>query len=559
PDDREMYSNTGIAHLVAISGLHITLLALVAGKLAARAWRCSSRLCLAAPAPLVGAGVGLLLGIFYGLVAGWGIPAQRTVFMLAALFAGQLRGGLMSSWDSFFLALFLAVMLDNWSVLDAGFLLSFGAVGILIFAHQGHLDFIRRALPVIRKAVKAQYAVTIGLVLPTAILFNQHSVVSPLVNALSIPWMSFVSTPLALLGGLLQQDWAARLSADSLALQRQWLLEFDSFDWAVLPLHSQPYWVYAMAGLGCLVLLLPAGLTNRGIGLLLLGFLAWPPARPESGGFWMTVLDVGQGTAIAIQTSKHLLIYDAGPAFNTRSDSSRRVILPWLRQQGHDRPDVFMLSHDDADHSGGAPMLLSKAPPTLFAASIGAEHRLNQLARKQNTGTANCHTLPAWTWDGVLFQPMGLDISPEGNRTLLLKNNQSCVLKISNRHHSLLLTGDIEAASEMQLLAKHGAVALKARVLLAPHHGSKTSSTLAFLNAVGPEHVLIQAGWQNRFGHPHPQVTARYESLGAQWSSTAQHGALRWEFPGGPDSAKVSNALDHRRRYWHLHEKGAQP
>ncbi|KYP12277.1 MAG: hypothetical protein A0129_02825 [Limnobacter sp. CACIAM 66H1] len=553
-----MFSATGIAHLVAISGLHITLFAMLAGKLFGALWRRSTRLCLRVPAPLAGSAFGLLFAVLYGLVAGWGVPAQRTVFMLFALFVGQVRGGMQSSWDTFFLALFLTLAFDSWAVLDAGFILSFGAVVVLIFITQGHYHFIKPKHEFIANAVKAQYTVTIGLILPCAMLFNQQSLISPLANALSIPWMSFVSTPLALIGGLTQQPVLLSLAGDSLSLQRDWLVYFNELSWATLPIHNQPWWVNGLVGLGCLILILPRGLIPRWAGVTLIALLVLPPPRPEHHDFWMTLMDVGQGTAIGIQTQNHLLIYDAGPAFNARADSARRVVLPWMAAHGYRRADMFMLSHDDADHSGGAPLLLQKAPPVQFASSIDKQHSLNQLAQTLKSDIAQCHKLKPWTWDGVTFTPIRLDTPAHSNRKLLAKNNQSCVLKVSNTNHSVLLTGDIEAISEMALLTQHGANALRSRVLIVPHHGSKTSSTMPFLQAVRPEYALIQAGWDNQFGHPHRAVIERYEAMGVQWFSTAQNGAMKWRFNHLNFQPDVDDAHALRRRYWHMHESGAK-
>ncbi|MCZ8015868.1 MAG: DNA internalization-related competence protein ComEC/Rec2 [Limnobacter sp.] len=558
PEDRDMFNTTGIAHLVAISGLHITLFAMLAGKLASNLWRRSNRLCLRVPAPLAGSLFGLLFAILYGLVAGWGVPAQRTVFMLFALCVGHLRGGLQSSWDTFFLALFLTLAFDSWALLDAGFMLSFGAVATLIFVTQGHVCFIKPQHEFVANAIKAQYAVTVGLILPCAMLFNQQSLISPVANALSIPWMSFVSTPLALLGGLLQHKWAIQLAADSLQVQREWLGVLNELSWAALPVHNQPLWINALVALGCLVLLLPPGLVSRWIGLALVAMLAWPAPRPAENDFWMTLMDVGQGTAIAIQTHRHLLIYDAGPAFNDRSNSARRVLLPWLAAHGYKKPDVFMLSHDDADHSGGAPLMLLKAPPVTFVSSIASTHPLNQEAKRQKSVVDNCHQMSAWTWDGVHFDPIPINADKHAPSKLLAKNNQSCVLRISTARHSVLLTGDIEAISEMQLLTTHGAHRLQSRVLVAPHHGSKTSSTEPFLKAVQPEIALIQAGWQNQFGHPHPQVITRLKFMGTDVYNTAQNGAMKWYFQYKEATPSVTLPAKTRRRYWHMHENSAK-
>ena len=370
--------------------------------------------------------------------------------------------------------------------------------------------------------------------------------------------MNTVSTPLALIGGLTQQSVLLWLAGDSLSLQRDWLVYFNELSWATLPIHNQPWWVNGLVGLGCLILILPRGLIPRWAGVTLIALLVLPPPRPEHHDFWMTLMDVGQGTAIGIQTQNHLLIYDAGPAFNARADSARRVVLPWMAAHGYRRADMFMLSHDDADHSGGAPLLLQKAPPVQFASSIDKQHSLNQLAQTLKSDIAQCHKLKPWTWDGVTFTPIGLDTPAHSNRKLLAKNNQSCVLKVSNTNHSVLLTGDIEAISEMALLTQHGANALRSRVLIVPHHGSKTSSTMPFLQAVRPEYALIQAGWDNQFGHPHRAVIERYEAMGVQWFSTAQNGAMKWRFNHLNCQPDVDDAHALRRRYWHMHESGAK-
>jgi competence protein ComEC len=557
-EDRDMFNATGIAHLVAISGLHITLFAMLAGKAMSLLWRRSIKLCLHIPAPIAGSAFGLLFAVFYGLIAGWGVPAQRTIFMLLALFIGQLRGGSQSGWDTFFLALFLTLAFDNWAILDAGFILSFGAVALLIFITQGHYQFIKPQYEFFTNAVKAQYTVTVGLILPCSMLFNQQSIVSPLVNALSIPWMSFISTPLALVGGLLQQNWAVLLAADSLQLQRQWLIAFHELNWAAIAIPNQPFWIHILVGIGCLILIMPPGIISRWIGVGLLALIAWPAPRPKIEDFWITLMDVGQGTSIAIQTEKHLLIYDAGPAYSDRSNSTQRVLLPWMASQGYERPNLFMLSHDDADHSGGAPLLIKKAPPVQFASSIDSKHILNQLAINRGSKIQNCQHMKKWVWDGVHFEPITLHTPKDAPQKMWAKNNQSCVLRISNSQHSVLLTGDIEAISEMHLLSQHGAKALKARVLVVPHHGSKTSSTEPFLKAVRPEIGLIQAGWENQFGHPHKNVVERYESMNIELLNTAHFGAMQWRFHHNNTSLISLKANEIRKAYWHMHETSAK-
>ncbi len=554
PSDRELFNATGIAHLVAISGLHITLFALLAGGFGTWIWKRMPSACLWVPAHVAGAAVGLVIALLYAGIAGWGLPAQRTVFMLLALFIGTLRQGQPNSWDTFHLAMAPTMLVDPWAVLDAGFILSFGAVAALIFANQGHYRFVKPQQEWLLTAARTQYVATIALLVPCAMLFKQQSVVSPLANALSIPWMSFISTPLALIGGLLNQGWALQASASSLGVQRLWLSAMSDLPWAVWPIHDQPSWVWVLACIGIVLLLLPTGLVNRLVALALLGTLFWPAPRPQTNDFWLHALDVGQGTAVVIQTQNHVMLYDAGPAFNDRSNSTRRVTVPWMQSQGHSHFDLFMLSHDDADHSGGAPLLLEQHKTKQLSASMAGHHPLFEQAKKHALDTVNCHEQQHWTWDGVTFEPLPLHIHRNSER----KNDQSCVIRIHNGTHSVLIAGDIERWGEAHLIASHGSQKLQSTVLVVPHHGSKTSSSAAFLRAVRPQYAIVQAGWKNHYGHPHRDVVERYASSGVELFNTAQTGAMHWQFNRDEASPKVILASEARLRYWHLHESGAK-
>lgn len=556
PESRALYANTGIAHLVAISGLHITLFAMLAAQCIAWLWRRSPKLCRWISAPSAGGVGGLLCALAYALVAGWGPPAQRTVFMLAAMQIGQWRSTNQSPWDTWCLALLLTLAFNPWGILDYGFLLSFGAVAVLIFSFHGRYTFSSKVPEKLRQLWVAQWAVTVGLLVPSALMFHQQSLVSPIVNALSIPWMSFVSTPLALLGGLLHQHWALNLAAYSLDIQRLWLDYFGSFSWATWTIPTLPWWAIALAALGSLLLLLPHWLVPPWLGLSLLLFLLWPAPRPKAGEFWMSVMDVGQGTALAIQTQNHLLIYDTGPAKNALSDSGLRVVLPWLQTKGYRQVDQLWVSHSDMDHAGGAKSVLAHTQVLKFVSSMPKTHELNQLAEQQHIPTMNCHEQHAWQWDNINFEPIPIPELPDNNKANA-DNNRSCILRIRNTQHSVLLTGDVEAFSEALLLISQPAERLRSSVLLAPHHGSKTSSTQAFLQAVNPKTVVIQAGWNNSYGHPHPDVLARYQRAGMDILQTPQLGALEFQFSSTLPTFTWTSASMVRDRYWHLHKFSA--
>jgi competence protein ComEC len=557
PESRTLYANTGIAHLVAISGLHITLFALITAMGVGGLWRQSAWLCLRVPAHFAGGVAGLVLAIVYALIAGWAAPAQRTVFMLTATLLGQLRNTNQSPWDTWCLALLLTMMGDPWSPLDYGFLLSFGAVAILIFSTHGRYDFNTRLPNWIRTPLMAQFAVTVGLLVPSALMFNQQSLVSPIVNALSIPWMSFVSTPLALMGGLLSQHWALALASKSLDVQRLWLDYFGGLDWVIWPIPDQPLWVICLAGLGCFMMLLPRCIVPKWPGCLLMLLLLWPAPRPKPGDFWLTAMDVGQGTALAIQTQHHVLIYDTGSAKNELADSGLRVVLPWLKAKGYTHIDSLWVSHADQDHAGGAKSVLNTVQVGQFVNSMPSDHPLNTLAHTQHIPVVPCHQHGNWQWEGVSFQTLPIP-TLSGHTQANTDNNRSCVLRISNAHHSVLFTGDIETLSEALLLAQHGEQALRSTVLIAPHHGSKTSSSLPFLHAVSPSTVIIQAGWKNHYSHPHGDVLKRYREAGIHTLNTAELGAIELKLSNTTPEASWNNAATHRKRYWHLHKTQAE-
>lgn len=576
PEDREVFNNTGIAHLVAISGLHITMLAGLSSWLVSLLWRRHPRLAELLPAGMAGQSAGLAIALLYGLLAGWGVPAQRTVWMQAGFLIVRLHPGRGNVWTVYGSAMLLSLLMDPWVIFDIGFYLSFGAVGLLIYSvwgyttfPKGHPNLQERLSAYIHASVKAQYVATVGLVPLCAALFHQQSFISPLVNALSIPWMSFISTPLCMLGTLTGNSWLLHAAAQSLEFQTLWLNAPASSPLATWSLPRQPEWTYAVAAAGVLWILLPRGILPRWPGLLAMACLLWPLPKPQQAEFWLDVLDVGQGTAVVVRTQHHSLLYDTGPAFNAQSNSARRVILPWLKSEGVTQLDQVWLSHDDADHTGGAMVLLQNHQPKQLVSHLAINHALIQQANAIQAQNLDCKTLQPWEWDGVRFTPISPPSAsdhamsnPSVSKELLKDNNQSCMLKIQSGRHKVLLTGDIELAAEKALLEtiRHGAQHvddLTATLLYAPHHGSKTSSSQAFLNAVKPDNVIIQSGWRNKYRHPHPEVLDRYRQMNINTLQTAQIGALHVRLNPESKEIRVESALQNRLRYWHLHESSA--
>lgn len=549
--DWDVFRITGVAHLMSISGLHITLFAWLAAAVLRRAWSRSTRLCLAVPAPSAALVGGVLLAAGYALFSGWGVPAQRTVLMLATV--GLLRlSGRAWPWPQVWLLACAAVLLaDPWALLQAGFWLSFVAVGMLFATDMRAAGaygtgaggrFGLKFLALLRE----QWLVTVALAPLTLLLFGQVSVVGLVANMAAIPWTTLVLTPLALAGVLWPPLWhAAAWSAQLLGAWLQWLA---GWPWAqlTLALAPLPLGMAAVAGGLLLVLRLPWGL--RALGLpLLLPALAWQTARPAAGQFDLLAADVGQGQAVLVRTARHSLLYDAGPRLSATADAGERVLAPLLRALG-ERIDLLVLSHGDADHTGGAAAVLAQQPGARVLGSIDGG-----LVPGTQVPVQPCAAGMRWWWDGVEFTVLHPPPGPPPQGRAGRPNARSCVLRVAaapgpdaQAHaRAALLAGDIEQAQEQALVASGAALA--ADVLLVPHHGSKTSSSEAFIDAVAPRLALVQAGWRNSFGHPAPEVVQRYRARGIALAATPGCGAAAWQSADG--RLRCERAAT--QRYWH--------
>uniref|UniRef100_UPI0030DA6BFE DNA internalization-related competence protein ComEC/Rec2 n=1 Tax=Acidovorax sp. sic0104 TaxID=2854784 RepID=UPI0030DA6BFE len=538
--DWDVFRATGVAHLMSISGLHITLFAWLAAWAVRALWHRSDRLCLMAPAQSVALVSGVLLATGYAIFSGWGVPAQRTVIMLAAIALLHL-GGRRWPWPQVWLLACAAVVVaDPWALAQAGFWLSFVAVGVL-FATNSVAEDVQgvAAWRHFRSLLREQWVVTLALTPLGVLLFGQVSLVGIAANLVAIPWVTLVATPLALGGVLWSPLWSlAALALQPLAALLQWLAQWP---WAVVFLPSAPLWagVAAVAGGALLATRLPWRV--RWLALpLLWPLLWWQPARPAAGQFELLAADIGQGNAVLVRTATHTLLYDAGPRFSRESDAGHRVLVPLLRALG-ERVDVLMLSHRDMDHTGGAAAVLAQQPQAQLTGSIEADNALQALRPVKP-----CVQGQRWEWDGVAFEV--LHPRPGDDAQARRPNALSCVLRVAaaGPHASVaLLAGDIEAPQEDALLAR--GAPLKADVLLVPHHGSKTSSTPAFLEAVQPRTALVQAGYRNRFGHPAPDVFDRYRERGIRVVESSRCGAAAWS-SAQPDG--VGCERDRARHYW---------
>lgn len=525
-----VFNRTGTTHLMSISGLHVTLVAGLCGGALAALWRRRPGLARRWPAQRVGVLGAALAAAAYTLLAGFAVPAQRTLYMLLVAAVAQFAGRLPGPGRTLQLALAAVLLLDPWAVLAPGFWLSFGAVGALLLAGApavGELPGWRGRL---RAWGLAQWVATLASLPVLLLVFQQFSLVSPLANALAIPWISLLVTPLALFAVAVPwapPGWLAHALLDVLMRFLLWCA-----GWPLWQAPAPAAWAVAGAALGVGLLLLPRGLPGRWLGgFLLVPLLAWPPPRPPSGVAWLNVLDVGQGLASVVRTARHTLVYDPGPRYGPGSDAGQRVVVPYLRWAGIDRVDRLIVSHRDSDHAGGSASLRAALPVAEVLASFA------------EPGARPCAAGERWTWDGVEFALL----HPLPGAADARSNHLSCVLRIAAGGRRALLTADIEASDEAALLARDPA-GLAADVLLVPHHGSSGASTPEFVAATGAAEAIVAAGYRNRFGHPQPAVVDRYAAAGCRLWRTDRDGAISVEL--GPDGVAIGAWRAERRRYW---------
>jgi competence protein ComEC len=539
PSQWQVFWRTGVGHLMSISGLHITMVASLFYGLAYWLWRRSARLTQRLPARKVAVIAGMLAGLAYSLIAGFSVPTQRTFYMLATVAVFLWMGRLSSPSRILCAALFMVALADPWAVLSPGFWLSFGAVGALMYASAGRTGRIHW----LKSALIAQAAVTLVMAPLLLVLFQQVSLISPLANAIAIPLVSFVVTPLALLGAIPPLDFCLELAHKAMEFCMLFLEWTAQLPHAVWQSHAPPAWTAVVGVLGMLWLLAPRGMPARWLGAVwALPMFLIVPDKPGPGELWLTVLDVGQGLSVVAQTQHHALLYDTGPAYSEESDAGGRIIVPYLRAAGITQLDGLVVTHVDSDHSGGAISVLSAVPTGWMLSSLNADSEIHKYSNKSK----RCENEQSWDWDGVMFEilhPTADNLDDDSRKI----NNNGCVLKLTSTHGGVLLTADIEQLAEEELLEREAN--LKADVLVAPHHGSKTSSTQEFIDAVNPKTVIFTTGYRNRFGHPKAEVVERYVEHGAQILRSDVNGAVLLRFDQHHSIGKTT-WRQHRVRYW---------
>jgi len=524
--DWEAFRRTGTTHLVAISGFNIAIFAGAAYLLVRFLWALCPPLTRRLPAQKVAWLAAAVLGVLYALLAGWDAPVARAAWMLIGLSAAALADRLGAPSRVLALVWWMLLLLDPSAVMSPGFWLSFAAVASIFLVSQTGLG----ERPVFwRQALVVQLMLTAALAPLSLFFFSGVSLIGLPINLLAVPVAGVVTPLLVLALGL-----AAALpgvgvpllglvasALDQLREGLVWLAQSDAALWWG---SSAAPAALVLATLGMGLLALPRGLPLQTLGLACLLPLLWPGAASVRG-LTVTVLDVGQGLAVVVQTAHHTLLYDAGPAFDDGFDAGASVVVPYLRQAGVRRIDLLILSHQDRDHSGGIP-------------AVRRDYRV-----LRELGTDDTHACIAgqrWVWDEVQFEVLGPQPGAVGS-----DNARSCVLRI-DADWSVLLPGDIEAASEQSLL--QAARDLDVDLLLAPHHGSAGASTEAWVRATSGRVVVFAAGWKNRFRHPRPEVVARYQACGAALFNTAELGMLR--ISGAGDRLRVQAWRPGHRHFW---------
>lgn len=536
PDQWSVFAATGTSHLMAISGLHITMIAALAayaGGCIVR-WRRAQRLRLTAIHGQALAGI--VAAVSYSLLAGMSVPTQRTLVMLCLFFALRWARREMSIGGALGIALLGVLIIDPFAPLAIGAWLSFGAVAIILLATIGRIGRERAHV----NFVRVQLAVTIGMLPIVVIAFGAQSLISPFANAVAVPLFTLLLVPLVLFGSFL-----AAISIDvggvvlGVATQvLEWSWPF--FRW----LAERPWsmWYFPELPLvHCILLVLAAGLliapslwpTRVAAMLLCAPALMFEPETPLAGDYEVTILDVGQGLAIVVRTHSHVLVYDAGPAFRTGRDTGELVVVPYLRARGVRALDGLVVSHDDLDHRGGAGSIIRSLPTQTVIVGPSVQ--------RAPAGSHRCVAGQRWVWDEVTFEILHPSAGSNAG-----DNDTSCVVRISAQSGSTLLTGDIESDAELELVNRG---LLPADVVVVAHHGSRSSSTEAFVQATRPRLAAVSAGYRNRWGFPQPAITERWQSAGAIVSSTIEAGAIQIEVTRRRGPTVRAYRQEHRT-YW---------
>jgi competence protein ComEC len=502
-------------------------------------WRRSTRLTLLFPAKHAGASAALITAFIYSALAGFSLPTQRACIMLSVGIMVLLSKRKINIWHSWSLALLLVLIINPLSIVTESFCLSFSTIALIIYGMQGRLCMHG----IWWKWGRVQWVIGIGLMPLSLYLFQECSLISFVANTLAIPWLGFLILPFCFLSSMLIGIFPAcsvlllMIANKNLGLLWSILSSLSHLSFATWQYSMPNHFILILSLFAIILLLVPAGMPGRWLGLVgLFPFIFYQPLEPQAGSVWLTMLDVGQGLSLVVQTQHHVLVYDAGPRYDANNDMGERVVLPYLRTLHLKKIDMLVVSHGDNDHIGGAFSLLKSLP--VFSIKTSVPKAI------VTPFTSYCLAGESWEWDQVHFS----FIYP-AKEQLNMRNDSSCVLRIDNGEKTILLTGDIEKQAEKNLIQTVYPL-LHADIISAPHHGSQTSGLKSFIEAVHPTFVLYGTGYDNRYHFPHRTTVAAYKNLAATQLNTAQTGAIQFKINKGQNVLNADLYRVQHARYW---------
>lgn len=537
PAQWRILTRTGTNHLLAISGLHIGLIAALSLILVRWLWPLTLGILFRVNSLRVAAAAAMGGALIYAALAGFSVPTMRALIMLGIVLMLGFVNRITHATNILCLALLVILVIDPFSVMSAGFWLSFTAVIIILYG----MTCRTGTTGVWWRWGRVQWLIGIGLAPLLISTYQQVPLLAIVANFIAVPWVSMLTVPLLLSGVGLSFVHASigimvlHLGLDSLQLLWSFLELVSRFKGGVLHTAFPSPVALAAAMIGVVLLLLPKGLPGRWLGIVwMLPVFIQTAIYPERGLFRFTLLDVGQGLAAVVHTRRHTLMFDTGPKYSDRFDAGSDVILPYLKYEGVYRLDRLIVSHGDNDHIGGLPQLQMNIRIDDISSSVPGKIR--------NFRASRCRAGDHWDWDGVRFTILYPATAED-----LSGNDLSCVLQVRAGNHSLLLTGDIERPAEERLVSRYG-VGLKSEVLVAPHHGSDTSSSPSFIAAVQPRYVLFPVGYRNRYNFPKKDIISRYQANGAVPLDTASSGAIEVQF--NERGVEITRARQRLHRFW---------
>ncbi len=505
----DLFRRTGTTHLIDISGEHIALVAGLTYWLLKWGWKHMGAFCLRYPAPKIASAGAIFVSIVYALIAGFAVPTQRSLVTCCLMLFRHFCSQRLSTWQAWRYALLAVLVFEPHSVFMLGFYFSFIAVTILIMINQ------RVNTTGIRKMLSLQFACMFGLMPLSLYWFSYGSINGLAANLIAIPWVGFIIVPLALIIAFLS-PWVVipgsvailKWSISCLLICLKYIDSFEMLNFNFTFTEALP--ALALMAVMAIFIFLPLKLFFPAASVLMIAsfFPNFETVKP--GEARVDVLDVGQGLSVVVRTAKHILIYDTGMKFYQAGDMGKLAIIPYLNKLGVSKLDKVVISHPDLDHRGGLDSLEEK---------YTIKELIVDDPRFYKRGVS-CHEYPAWDWDGVSFRFFA--ISPDLPR----KNNKSCILQITTPAGHMLLSGDIEKTAENYLIKTYGSE-LASDVLLVPHHGSKTSSSEAFLRQVAPRYAIASYGFDNRYHFPHPEAMRAYRQQHIPVFNTLTCGMIR--------------------------------